>query len=74
MLSLHTFLDTTVFVFFISVSIKIMITTILVFLVFSFTDTHEKASAKSFKSSLQMLETANRNPRRAHRYRLSTET
>ena len=74
MLSLHTFLDTTVFVFFISVSIKIMITTILVFLVFSFTDTHEKASAKSFKSSLQVLETANRNPRRAHCYRLSTET
>ena len=34
-----------------------MITTILIFLVFSFTNTHEKASAKSFESSLQMLET-----------------
>ena len=33
--------------------------------VFSFTDTHEKASAKSFESSLQMLETVNRHPRRA---------
>ena len=51
-----------------------MITTILIFLVFPFTDTHEKASAKSFESSLQMLETVGRHPRRAHRYRLSTET
>ena len=51
-----------------------MITTILIFLVFPFIDTHEKASAKSFESSLQMLETADWRPRRAHRYRLSTET
>ncbi|EFM00760.1 hypothetical protein HMPREF0658_2313 [Hoylesella marshii DSM 16973 = JCM 13450] len=29
---------------------------------FSFTDTHEKASAKSFESSLQMLETVGHQP------------
>jgi len=51
-----------------------IIFTTIDFLLHRFNYTHEKASAKSFESSLQMLETANRHPRRAHRYRLSTET